>query len=133
MPISYEVLREGRVVLFTFPKAFTMAEVNAVYDACEREILDHSPKKVHAVSDLSAVTEIPPNVLSLSVGMVKRTHPKIGMIVIVTPQRFINSLAGLLTKLSPTQKVTIRATVAQALEEVDRLIASETTGTKGTA
>ena len=125
MPITSEVLREGRVVLFTYPKAFTMAEVNAIYEGFEREILAKATRKVHTIADLSAVTEIPPNVLSLSVGMTKKSHPGIGTIFIVTPQRFINSLAGLLTKLVPNQKVLIRESVEEALKEADRLIASE--------
>jgi len=125
MPISYEILREGRVVLFTYPSAFTMAEVTAAIDSFQQEVLENATNKVHTISDVSAVTQIPPNVLSLSVGMIKKTPTGIGTMIIVTPQNFINSFANMLTRLFPLQKVVIRSTVTEALQEADRLIAAE--------
>ena len=125
MPITYEVLREGRVVLFTYPSGFTMPEVNASIDSFQREVLDKATKKVHTVSDVTAVTQIPPNVLSLSVGMIKKTPTGVGTMFIVTSQNFINSFAGMLTRLFPMQKVVICSTVAEAIEQADRLIARE--------
>ncbi len=127
MPITFEILHQGRVVLITYPSAFTMAEVSSMTDAVKREILSKATEKVHTISDLSAVTKIPANILSLSMGMMKGKPPGIGTIIFVTPNNTMHRFARILLSLFPMQKFAICGTVAEALKEADRLIALEIT------
>jgi hypothetical protein len=127
VPITYEILREGRVGLFTYPSTFTMPEVTAISETYQREVLDKATKKVYTITDLSAVTQLPPNILSGSVNLIRNAHPMNGPMIEVTPNPFINRLANVLSKVFPSGKVTVRKTLAEALAEVDRLIAQEVT------
>jgi hypothetical protein len=131
VPMKYEELRDGRVVLITYPSAFTMAEVSSMTDAVKRAILSKAPKTVHTISDVSAVNKIPANILSLSMGMMKGKPTGIGTIIFVTHNNTLHQFARILIRLFPLQKFAIFSTVAEALEEADRLIALEFTQEKG--
>lgn len=125
MPITYEMLREGRVSLFTYPATFTMSEITAVMETYKQETLDKVTKKVYTISDFTAVTRLPSNILSNSVSLIKNTHPMSGPMIEVTPNAFINKLADILSKVFPSGMVVICKTVAEALAEADRMLALE--------
>jgi len=130
MPITYEMLRAGRVALFTYPEKFTGGELTATFEAYQRDVLDKTTKKVLTISDFSAVVQLPPNILSTSMTMIRNSHPMNGQMIEVTPNPFVNKLADILRKAFPAGTMIICRTVEQALQEADRLLALETASEK---
>src|SRR5882724_10433142 len=98
MPIPYEILREGRMALFSYPRAFEVADITAMVVVYQQDTLDKATKKIYSITDLSAVTRFPTNILSSSMGLIKNSHPMAGPTFLVTPNAFINQLATILSK-----------------------------------
>lgn len=125
MPIKLTFERDGRVAIWTYPESFTIAELRDFSDRFSNDILSKAAKRIYVVSDFTAVHHLPPNIMSVGLGMMKKTDPMLGPMIEVTPNEFLNTLAKVLVKVSPSGKITVRRTVTEALEEADRLLALE--------
>jgi hypothetical protein len=125
MPITCEILREGQVILFTFPASFTMADLVGMTESFQKGILGGREEKVHTISDVSAVTQLPRNMLSSGRDLLKNIDPRVGTIFVVTRPGIIRGFADLFTKLFPLGRLVICGTVEEALEAADRLLALE--------
>src|SRR5438876_763670 len=96
MPITYEMLCEGRVALLTMPSVIEIADLLAIFDIYRRETLDRATKPVYLISDSSAVIRFPPNIVGSTIGLMKYNHPMYGPIIAVTPNALIKILVRLL-------------------------------------
>ena len=125
MPISGQLLRDGRVYLFTYAERFTVNEIGESVEALQQEVLAHAARKVHTISDFSAVRSLPPNSLGSSRHLVRRSHPMLGTVILVTPSDFIRRMIDIMTKVTPGSRLITCRTLDDALAEVDRILAEE--------
>ena len=125
MTITYETSHEGRVLIFTCLDPFTIMDLIQTTELCQREVFDKATKKVYVISDLTAVTRIPPDLLSAGHRVLKKPHPMTGPVFEVTTNELLYRLVNVISKLTPSGTVAVRKTLADAVEEVERLIALE--------
>jgi hypothetical protein len=126
MGYTHSLERDGRVLVITFTDPFTFEDMKDVTTRLNSEVLDKATRPVHSITDFSAVTRLPSNVLSGSLKLYKTAHPNSGVAAIVVSNAFINSLVGVYNKVSRTT-VPNFTTLADALVYLDRLLAQETT------
>ena len=125
MTITYETSHEGRVLIFKCLDPFIIMDLVQTTELCQREVFDKATKKVYVISDLTAVTRIPPDLLSAGHRVLKKPHPMTGPVFEVTTNELLYRLVNVISKLTPSGTVAVRKTLADALEEVERLIALE--------
>src|SRR5579859_6036243 len=125
MPITITSERDGRVAVWTYPATFTVADIVAVSETFQRTVLDQAAQKVYVISDFSAVQELPKNILSAAIRLAKAPHPMMGSMIEVTPNGFVNALAQAFSRLTPGGMVSVRRSLPDAFEEVDRWLARE--------
>src|SRR5260221_13137146 len=125
MTITYETSHEGRVLIFHCTDPFTVLNLVETTELCQREVFDKVSKKVYVISDLSGVTRIPPDLLNAGHRLFKKPHPMTGPVFEVTTNELLFRLVTVISKITPSGTVTVRKTLAEALEEVERLIALE--------
>src|SRR5947207_15940397 len=98
MTVSYELLREVRVVLQIYRDPLDMGEIIRQQQDIMRHVLDRASKPVHSIVDLSTVIMLPSNILSQSVSSLRTVHPNGGEIVIVSTSTFLNTMSNIFKK-----------------------------------
>jgi hypothetical protein len=126
MPVKTESLRDNRVLLLTYDDPLTAADVVIGFDAY-KAVYAHATKPVHSISDVTLVTRMPSNLLSL-VARPKDSplrHPLAGLFIVVTQSSFILALVSAITRLVPRSKIRAVETIDLAWAEIEAVLAAE--------
>lgn len=126
MAIQYELVKEGRVLWQTYTDPVDMAEIATHIEKLHRELYDKATKPIHAISDFSAVTKLPKNIISGSLNIMRHSHPMNGELIIITTNRFVTTMARIFRQSASRQKITLCKTLGEAWEVIDKLLAKET-------
>lgn len=125
MAITYHLERDKRVLVRVYTDPLDFTEVVKNIYAIHRELLDHAKQKVHIISDFSAITQFPKNLLATGTSVDKLSHPMEGALVLVSGNLFIHTLAGVMNKVSVKHKLVVFKTMTEAYAYVDKLLAEE--------
>jgi hypothetical protein len=126
VPVKTELLRDDRVLLLTYSDPLAAADVVTGIDTY-KSIYAKATKPLHSINDVTQVTTMPSNLLSL----VARTkdsplrHPRAGVFVVVTQSPFVLALMSATTRLLPRTKIRGVETLDLAWAEIDAALASE--------
>ncbi len=125
MPIQVEYIKDNRAVLQTYTDPLDNVQMRQLKDKMEQEVFPAAPQKLHIIADFRAVWNLPGTILTSGSTMLASAHPKTGMIILVTKNSFVNTMANIFSKLAPKQTFKIVQSIEQAYSELDRLIAQE--------
>lgn len=127
MPVNVTLLKDGRVSLTTYTDPLDMKEIAAASEKANNDYLEKATKPVHSIMDFGGVHRLPANILSRSATMARELHPMVGVMVIVTPNTFINMMAHALVRALPTRKILVCSTLDEAWAIIDKVLADERT------
>lgn len=125
MPVKVALLKDGRVSLTTYTDPLDMKEIADAGEKANTDFLAKASEPVHSIMDFTGVHRLPANILSRSATMARELHPMVGVMVIVTPNTFINLMAHALARALPTRKILICSTVDEAWTIINKVIADE--------
>jgi hypothetical protein len=126
MPVKVQLLRNNRVMLFTYSSPLTTAEAVSASQSY-RSARDRASAPLLTIHDLSRVSNLPQSVLSLARSRCfdRVRHPMEGVMVIVTHSSFIKALAGAVLRLIPGLEMRVVETMDQAWATVESILAEE--------
>jgi len=127
MTVQVILLKEGRVSLTTYTDPLDMKEITEASEKANTDFLEKATKPVHSIMDFSGVHRLPANILSRSATMARGLHPMVGVMVMVTPNTFINLMANGLVRALPYRKILICSTLDEAWTLIDKILADENT------
>jgi hypothetical protein len=119
MPIQVELINDNQVVLQTYREPLTTLDLTALRDTMDLGILPSASHEMMIIADLSALKKLPSTIFSTGVGMLSHAHPNTGMIICVSKNGFVQTMARLFTGVLPRQMFKIVASLDDALAEVD--------------
>ena len=125
MAIKYELVKEGRVLWQTYTDPVDMAEIATHIEKLHRQFYDKATRPIHAISDFSAVTKLPKNIISGSLNIMRHSHPMNGELVLITTNRFVTTMARIFRQSASRQKITLCQTLDEAWELIDRILEKE--------
>jgi hypothetical protein len=125
MAIQYELVREGRVLWQTYTDPVDMTEVATYIEKLHRELYDKATRPIHAISDFSAVTQLPKNIISGSLNIMRHSHPMNGELILITTNRFVTTMARIFRQSAAKQKISLCRTLDEAWERIDQLLEQE--------
>lgn len=125
MPATSELLPNNRVVVCRYTEPLDMDEVVILFGALERELFDHAAKPIHIIADCSQITQLPSNAIGSSAKLLGKAHPMSGVVIVIVSNPFLKSIVDVVGKLSRSKPITGCHNVAEALQEVDRILAAE--------
>src|SRR5438105_2462857 len=113
MPVTIQILREGRVIQCTYADSFTLNEMSQTIKATQ-DIIQPATNIIYTIYDFTAVKHLSANILSITMKTMPKPHPMAGLSILVTSNAFINVLIDILSKMIPPDKMLSRRTVAEA-------------------
>lgn len=120
MPVTMEMQRDGRLMVWKFHHPWTVAEVSAHYDQV-KALMDNSPCLIHSLVDLRDMKTIPSGALGL-----RKTstwdHPRSGYTVFLGGSAFAQSMINTLFRVVRFERIKFFLTEQDALTYVDSLI-----------
>jgi hypothetical protein len=125
MAIIYHLERNNRVLVRVYTDPLDITEVVKNIYTIHSEILDRATQKVHIISDFSAITQFPKNLLASGTSMDKLSHPMEGALVLVSGNLFLQTLVGVMNKVSVKHKLIGFKTMPEAYAFIDKLLAEE--------
>jgi hypothetical protein len=126
MPADVQFLRNNRVALFEYQSPLTAQELLSVFDrfsaACAR-----ATQTIHSISDVSALSRLPGNVLSLlrATKTSPLNQPMAGNFVIVTRSTFIKTMVSATRRVMPRNTIHVVDTIDKAWAIIDQVLAEE--------
>jgi hypothetical protein len=126
MPVQVELIKDNRVVVQTYSDPLTNTHMYQLRDKMDREILPAAANKVHIIADFSGVRVLPGTILTTGSSMLIGARHDTGVIIAVTQNNFVRSMARVFSHLSPHHTFKIVSSLDEAHMEIDRLLAQET-------
>ena len=125
MAIEYEVVRDGRVLWQVYTDPVDMIEVAAHSTKLQREIFDNATLPIHTVSDFSKVTQLPRNVISGSLSIIRNSHPMSGELILITTNRFVTMMARIFKQSASRYRITLCRSSVEAWDVITDLLEKE--------
>jgi hypothetical protein len=126
MSSNVQFLRNNRVALFEYQAPLTAQELLSVFERFSRACAEAS-EPIHSISDVSAISNLPSNVLRLlrASKTSPLNQPTAGIFVIVTRSTFIKTMVSAARKLMPKITIQVVDTIDKAWTIVDQVLAAE--------
>ena len=125
MAVEYEVLKDGRVLWQVYSDPIDMIEVAAHSTKLQREFFDHATQPIHTVSDFSRVTQLPRNIISGSLSIIRNSHPMMGELILITTNRFVTMMARIFKQSAAKNRITLCRTSEEAWDVINNLLEQE--------
>ncbi len=125
LAVEYEVLKDGRVLWQVYTDPIDMIEVAAHSTKMQREFFDCTTQPLHTVSDFSKVTQLPHNVISGSLSIIRNSHPMMGELIIITTSRFVTMMGRILKRSAAKNRITLCRTSEEAWDVINNLLEQE--------
>jgi len=126
MPITLELLRNGRVLLRTLTDPLDAGEMLDNFRMVARDIIKPSPHRIHIIFDATNLHKLPNNLLSFWRSAEKVVIPKTGNIIIVSDSGFLKTMTALVNHVTHLRPYSV-STLAEAFALVDRWLVEEMT------
>lgn len=125
MPVTVELIRQGRVALQTYSDPLTMPHLDALQQQMNRDIFPGAAGKVHILSDFRQVRHLPSMILSRGAFMLNNAHPNMGTIVAVIADPFIYRMARAFASLTARKPFRVARSFEEGIGAIDDLLAKE--------
>ncbi len=125
MPIENKILRNGRVLVNVYTDPLNFVELAHHIAHVNKAFLDTATKPVHIIADLTAITQVPSQILSGSRQMTRAIHPMSGSAPLVMPNMPMMMIGETIRRLTPRVKIIVFRTLDEALNYVDGLLEKE--------
>ena len=125
MPLETQLIRDGRIFVYTYSEPFEMAEVEEMVNRIHHEVLDKAEKPVYFISDLTRIDQLPPNILTRARAINRHRHRMAGRSFIVVKPGLISAIARSLLKVIGTENFLISYSVEDAMGIIEQLLAQE--------
>ena len=125
MPITLELLYDGRVAVQTYTEPVSAGDMDAMYDRMYHEVLAPAPGKVHIIVDFTRVHDLPRTFLNMSTNMMKGAHSNTGTIIGVVNSGVILAMATIFSRVVRSTNVIITGSMDEALSRVGAMFARE--------
>src|SRR5690242_17175707 len=103
MPVTMEIQRDGRLLVWKFSHPWTVEEV-ASFASEVKNRMDNAPWMIHSLVDLREMKAIPPRVLSLR-NTSTWNHPHSGYTLFLGGSAFAQSLVNTLFRLVHFERI----------------------------
>jgi hypothetical protein len=126
MPVTTELLQDNRVLVLTYTDPLMNADVLSGIEAFQGAYA-RATKPLHSINDVTQVTRMPPNLLSLIARAQDSPlrHPMAGMFVVVTKSSFVLALVSAASRLIPRSKIRAVESLDLAWSDINAALASE--------
>lgn len=121
---GHSILKDNRVLLCRYSDPINVTQ-DAATLAQYRYLFDQSTLPIHRIVDSTQVTKVPPDLLTALLHSTNIRHPKSGVIVVIVNQALFRILAEMVKRVVRSADVRVVSTMAEALAEVDSILASE--------
>jgi hypothetical protein len=125
MPVTLELIKQGRVALQTYSDPLTMAHIVAVQAQIRDDILPAAVGMVYFIADFRQVHRLPPDILTRGAVMLDHTSANTGTIVAVFSNAVLYRMARAFVKMVPRHSVIIANSIDEALTIIEDLLAKE--------
>jgi hypothetical protein len=128
MPVEIEWLREGRVMFATYSGQLTSDELlRGINEHAEHAL--KTPLRVHVIADTRRIISLPNNLLTLHQHNTARLRGVVnGVFVIVSYNRTLITILGVLAKLIPGTEFSFVRTLDEAWCIVNQVLEQEQLG-----
>ena len=123
MPIKVELLNKNRVVLQTYSDPVDAAQMDALKDQMNKDVLANAPGLMHIIADFRQVSDVPRTMLTSGSSMMRRAHPNTGTILVVVQNSFIQTMAQVFGRITRNTNFKVVGSMDDALTIVDALLA----------
>lgn len=126
MPITVEVLHEGRVVLFHLVDPVSLLELKNQLQEDGKTLFDESQHPVNVIYDCLKFHRLPADSLAQGMSMNRlKLFSYSGVVVVVTEQHFLATLMELFTKLTHLEGVETVHSLEQALARMEAVVRTQ--------
>jgi hypothetical protein len=129
MNSTFEVLRNGRVVVLNYCDPFTVESMGNLTRAAAETVLVKATQPVYFIADFTNVTQLPSNILTGSVNLMRGAHPMTAAVIVVANNAFVlmmaESVSRLFSKVIDFNRMSIVRSRAAALTAVDNMLKAE--------
>jgi hypothetical protein len=126
MPVNIDLLRDERVILFTWTAPITITDFAKTFERAG-QIYAKAQKPVHSIFDVTGVSSLPPNSISTFLRNPNSPlrNPKSGIFIGVVTNMFMRMVGETAARMRPGGKILLVSTLEEALAHVDGVIADE--------
>ncbi len=125
MAVAFEFARDGHVLVATYAHRLEQGDLASVFDAL-MSACEQASTPVHNIADFTQLVAFPPNVLSLARSHYQQLrHPMLGAFVVVSPNRFFETMLNSIVRIMPHLKLKVVRTIEQAWVEIDHTLERE--------
>jgi hypothetical protein len=100
MPVSFDIIEDGRICVLTATNPWTIAEFTQFYPQLKNH-LDTAPTKVHLLFDFSQVSLWKGNAFQAR-NAPFTGHPNMGFLAMISTSTFVNAVAEAMIKVRHT-------------------------------
>src|SRR5262245_3205018 len=123
MPVTLDLLENGRVMYFTFSDPWVVSQVTDLYPR-SNAYLNSATRKLHTFADVRPARRIPSGLLNLRYGP-DWTHPNSGQITILGASPLLRTFAKIVFRLSGFERIGFFDSEEEAWAYLRQLIADE--------
>ena len=124
MPVTLEFVRDNRIAVTTISDPLDMRDMASIQEEFRQKVIPLE-FSVYSILDITRLTKLPANMLSISIGTSKNGwDPKLEMILVVSTSAFITGMLTLVRNIS-ARPIVIFKTLDEAWAEVDLRLAAE--------
>src|SRR5450432_2866852 len=124
MPVTLEFVRDNRIAVTTITDPLDMRDMASIQEEFRQKVIPLE-FSVYSILDITRLTKLPANMLSISIGTSKNGwDPKLEMILVVSTSAFITGMLTLVRNIS-ARPIVIFKTLDEAWAEVDLRLAAE--------
>jgi hypothetical protein len=125
MPITVELIQQGRVAVQTYSDPLDMHDIDELRRYMQHDVMEPAAEKVHIISDFRQVHQLPTFILTRGTSMLDQAHPNTGTIVVVFGNAIVSRMARAFIRMVPRKTVRIAATMDEAMAQIEGLRARE--------
>jgi hypothetical protein len=131
MPITIELIKQGRVALQTYSDPLVMRDLETLNDTMGQEILPSAEGKIHILADFRLVRHPPIFLLARGASLLDRTHPNTGTIVGILESALVYRMGLMFATLMPKHPIILVRSMDEAISIIDDLLAPEPPNSSG--
>jgi len=125
MPITVELIKEGRAVLQTYSDPLETVQMYDLRKKMDTEILPSATGKMHIIADFRKVSNLPGSILMTGHSWLNRSHPNTGTIIGVVNGGFVQAMAEVFSHLGSKRIFMVTTSMEDALKKLEGLLTTQ--------